>query len=580
MDSLESVEMTCKFVLLVLLTQLGKTFMAITRILTELDSDEEHGRSIHVIFTMNTLLNNRQFAKRLEKIEQRYGKGSIVIFASKNTTKYRGVTKLVELLGHCFNVTTCPKVVIMCSNEYRFEDGVEFIETLNANRMHIQRVFAYYDELHKYITASLRERIERIHNMEIVKSIVAMTATPKRIYQNEGFWSTIRMIQLDDFNDANYAGYKNMIWNCVDDFFPEPFIRPSLFDFNRHDDNTIGFIEHVLNRYSSILDDKTRVFIPAHVRRISHNRVRELVFERNENAVVVVLNGIEKTLTYKENGFNRTINLGEVSDDEVCKIVADKIISNNLTERALVFTGFLCVGMGQTLTHESLGSFTSAIISHLDLTNDEIYQLFGRLTGRMRNWGEKYVPTQIYCPTKIMNRCKVMEECARRIATEHNGEITSADDYISPMNEMGEAGLDAIENIRVEREVKTKRVKRPQPIEAPAPFDTIQEANEFLSNELNRHVNIRAFHRPAGSSYELSTRLKGYYKKNMGELLESDRLLYDWYKSISMGMGISSKVGEGQQYCVYPVYANRDTPPSGVKYYVRYLKPTAVETVV
>lgn len=71
-------ESISKFVLCVLPTQLGKTFTAISKILTEILQDDDFGRSIHIIFTMNTLLNNKQFAKRLATIEQTYGKGSIL----------------------------------------------------------------------------------------------------------------------------------------------------------------------------------------------------------------------------------------------------------------------------------------------------------------------------------------------------------------------------------------------------------------------------------------------------------------------------------------------------------------------
>jgi hypothetical protein len=116
--------------------------------------------------------------------------------------------------------------------------------------------------------------------------------------------------------------------------------------------------------------------------------------------------------------------------------------------------------MGQTLTHKSLGSFTSAIFGHLDLTNDEIYQLFGRITGRMKDWGDKYLQTQVYCPTITMNRCIVMEECARNMARDHNGEVVSQEDYREPMTELGEVGKSAIENIRIPKKKKHITIKK------------------------------------------------------------------------------------------------------------------------
>ena len=94
---LETVEQVCKFILCILLTQFGKTFTAINRIITEIEQDEEFGRSVHIVFTMNTLLNNEQFAKRLETIENTYGKGSICVFASKYDGKYKHVKNRLEL---------------------------------------------------------------------------------------------------------------------------------------------------------------------------------------------------------------------------------------------------------------------------------------------------------------------------------------------------------------------------------------------------------------------------------------------------------------------------------------------------
>ena len=457
------VESTSKFLLCVLLTQLGKTFTAISKIVAEIESDEEKGRSIHVIFTMNTLLNNRQFAKRLDdKIEKVYGVGSICVFASKYDGKYRHVTSRLELQGLCADESTRPRVVLMCSNTPRFDDGIEFLKMIDKNPISIIRAFAYYDELHNYITDLLRAQIEEIHELDIVKGMTALTATADNIFEKDGsgFWSKIRLLHIDDFSDSNYAGYKDMVFNCVDDFFRSPYIRPGPFDYAELDRQTIGFIEAVLKRYPDILGDNTRSFIPAHIRRIGHNAVRDLIFSIKPNAVVVVINGFEKTLQYNDSSGNTKTLLLSSRDEEVCETISRLVTQHNLQTRPIVITGLLCVGMGQTLTHRSLGSFTSAIFGHLDRTNDDIYQLFGRITGRMKDWGANYIQTQVYCPTIIMNRCTVMEECARNMVQNHNGEIVTQDIYNEPMHQL-EAGQSAIDNIRIPK--KKKNTKQPDP---------------------------------------------------------------------------------------------------------------------
>ena len=104
----QNIETISKFTLCILPAQVGKTFTAISKISTEINRDDDLGRSCHMIFAMNTLLNNCQFATRLEKFESEYGKGSICIFASKYTGKYVHVASRLELQGLCADESTCP----------------------------------------------------------------------------------------------------------------------------------------------------------------------------------------------------------------------------------------------------------------------------------------------------------------------------------------------------------------------------------------------------------------------------------------------------------------------------------------
>lgn len=475
----QTIESASKFVLCVLLTQFGKTFTAISKIHMEINQDKDFGRSVHIIFTMNTLLNNKQFAKRLKDIENTHGNGSICVFSSKYDGKYKHVKNRLELQGLCADKNTCPRIIVMCSNTQRYDDGVKFLKFINNNNINIHRAYAYYDELHKYITHSLRSQIEDIHNLNIVKNIMALTATPDRILEKTGFWSKIQLIKLNNYSDSNYVGHKDMRFICIDDFFEQPYVRPHPFKFDLMDRQTIGFIDHVLRKHPEILRDNTRSFIPAHVRRKGHNSVRDLIFSIKTNAVVIVLNGHEKTLQYKDL-IENTKTLDLVSEnEEVCETISRLILQYNLQERPIVITGLLCVGMGQTLTHKSLGSFTSAIFGHLDLTNDEIYQLFGRITGRMKNWGDKYVQTNVYCPTVTKNRCNVMEECAKNMAREYNGKIITQENYREPMTKMGNIGQSAIDNIRVPKMKKQIKPKANDTDKRYKVFNTQKEAVQF-----------------------------------------------------------------------------------------------------
>jgi len=455
------IEFISKFKLCVMPPQSGKTFITIKEILAKIVEDDKYnlGRSIHIVLTMNTKIGNVQFAKRLEEIENTYGEGSVCVLVSgKYNGKYKHIKKREELQGICLNKSTCPRVVVMCTNKTQSKNEVEFLNIIDKNECCIKRAFVYYDEIHKYLNDSRRCEIEEIHNLDIVKSIIGLTATPyktwkKEAYWSSPFWSTINIFDLNDFTTDNYVGHKDLDFHCIDDYFTDPYVRPSPFELDRQ---TVEFIENVLTKYPQILDDNTRSFIPAHRHLCSHYAVRDLIFRLNNKAVVVVINGPNKTLEYNDfHGKHITFDLSK-NCDEICKIIADFVLQNDLQKRPYVITGLLCISMGQTLTDERTGSFTSAIFGHMDLLNDEIYQLFGRVKGRMKHWGDKCVRTQVYCPTIIMNRCICGEVCAMNIIEEHNGDTITQKDFIKPIEET-EEGKAIMKNIRKEK--KNKNIK-------------------------------------------------------------------------------------------------------------------------
>ena len=162
-----------KLSLCILMTQLGKTFVSITKINERLADDPN---SVHVVYTMNTLLNNAQFAKRLESIERTYGPGSVLIFASRYTGPYHHVKTLEHVYDRTF------RVLLMCSHPKRFKDGQAYVTTVNDARPDTA-IHLYYDELHYYINPRLRNKIETLHDLPVVRSILALTATPNAIIQ-------------------------------------------------------------------------------------------------------------------------------------------------------------------------------------------------------------------------------------------------------------------------------------------------------------------------------------------------------------------------------------------------------------
>ena len=423
-----------KFSLCVLMTQFGKTFVAIDKILQRLEEDHT---CLHVVYTMNTLLNNAQFANRLSSVEEAHGKGSVVVFSSKyngSFTHATSKTMLEQLVSH-----HRPKVVVMCSNHKRFKDGFEWVCGVK-NAFPDMAVHMIYDELHYYIKKSIRKQIEYLHELPHIHSILALTATPKSIIQKRGMWSRLKLVVHEHVSLENYVRLEDMKVHNVDDFFMTPYIKPHFLNFEMMDDETIGFMEHVIDANPDILAPGTRVFLPGHVRRQGHISVRDLVLDRCPSAVIVIINAKDKSLVYTENDAIVKVSIAS-NEVEVSERIGQILEERNLMDRTVVVTGFMCVGMGQTLAHKSFGNFTHAIISHMNISNASVYQLFGRLTGRMKHW-DVYQQTKLFCPTTISNRIKVMEECAFSMFTKE--EITQPI-YRQPIHEMPE-GADVLEN--------------------------------------------------------------------------------------------------------------------------------------
>ena len=285
-----------------------------------------------------------------------------------------------------------------------------------------------------------------------------------------------------------------MKFNNVDDYYNLPYVKPSPFEFALKAQQTVGFARHVLEQYPNILSSDTRIFIPGHLKRSSHLEIRDLAFEVNWQSVVIVLNGYLKKIFW-QNKKNETMDGIDINcnDEELSTVVYNILQKRKFLKRPIIYTGFICIGMGQTLVNEELGNFTSGILGHPDLNNDEIYQLFGRITGRMRHW-KTFKPTTVYCPSITKYRCQVMEHCSKAISNDHNGEVVSREDYLSPIDTMGEAGKATNTYIRpISKPSKSRKDKEEEKLKAIQykVFDKQSDAIEYAKKEFNKTIYLR-----------------------------------------------------------------------------------------
>ena len=430
-----------KFQLCILPTQMGKTFVTINRILDEIKYDSSKGRSVHFVLTMNTLLNNKQFANRLSDIKKEHGENAVAIFASTYKGDLTHIDSLYKLICISNDPAKMPKIIVACSNYRRFDDCFNYMKFLENNETSITRSFVYFDELHKYIKskkADIRGNIKKMDSYEIVHGIMAMTATPDILWNKsnediDDYWSKITIVNIAEYSEYNYFGWEDM------DFKHSKFVLEEEDD-DEHDLYynelyNIKYAEAIITKNPEILADGSRTFIPATRKRVTHNIIRNMVMKFNPNSVVVTLNGTEKNIRYtddegKEIAIDLVLKSGELGD-----LIAYHLKENMIFDRPLVITGYLCVGMGQTLVSKDLGTFTTAILGYSKISNDNLYQLFGRITGRIKGWSDKTIRTQVFCSKINSTICRKMEECAKNIVAKHNGKQLSNDKYREPINE-------------------------------------------------------------------------------------------------------------------------------------------------
>lgn len=438
-----------KLKLCVLPTQMGKTFVVINSILEILKTDTTDGRSVHIVFTMNTLLNNKQFANRLRDINDEYGYNTVCVFASKYTGTMTHIDSLWKLVSISSDPDKLPRIVIACSNSRRFQDCFSYIKYIENTSNIVERCYVYFDEIHKYIKVgkkttmcNIRKNIETINDYNIVRGMIGMTATPNNLWSvnanndTKGFWKSINIVNIEKHTDINYAGCNDILFNinkyCED--YDSTEDEHYGFGMDHKEIYTVTYSKYILKKYPEILRDNARVFIPAHNKIVSHQYMRNFVFAMNKKSIVVMLNGNEKNIKYYRGTELITQDI-QLKEGELGDYIADFIEDKGLLTRPVVFIGYICVGMGQTLVSERLGPFTSAIFCYSVISNDTLYQLFGRVTGRIKNWSSYKNKTEVYCPSYCKKICELMEECALNVIKKYNGKNIENLEYIEPMND-------------------------------------------------------------------------------------------------------------------------------------------------
>ena len=84
------------------------------------------------------------------------------------------------------------------------------------------------------------------------------------------------------------------------------------------------------------------------------------IFSTSSKEALISKNELDEIITIP-----LILNNGELGD-----LIAFYIDTNKLKNRPIIYIGFNCVGMGQTLITEKLGNFTAAIFGYNNILND------------------------------------------------------------------------------------------------------------------------------------------------------------------------------------------------------------------
>ena len=449
----------------------------------------------------------------------------------------------------------------------------------------------------KYIE-SLRPFINELVMSDVVSRIVIVTATPKKIWESKG-WEKLfilnpRVIEGGDnylmFKDCKYFPTET-IQNSppIDDWFETPNKQIKKL-IEHHNKIRIAHPEILYVDNSSGQSIANVIFAPGLTSRLSHEMVAK--FWNHIGCAVIIVNG-ERTIEghygrlYLADRSQIDVPHMNYSDFETSEmrayleanpdykgpaqlndIIAEFYHKHHLYQTPLVITGRLCVERAQSLVHPVWGTFTDAIYYEA-ADPDDAYQQQRQL-GHIKKWTTYRGLPRVYAPQSYHDDVMILEERSHKFATQHASSLASQTDYI---HMSGEGNITTKEHKEERREARAHTAEL---IKTAGPFagsSAWEDVKQFLSTVFGKSARPHAMHKVDG--YELTTRLKAYYKKDKDSLTVEDRLTDEKFKRFERSaFGISS-TQKGQSYMIYPVYPTMFSTPDDVQYYVRYLPPDA-----
>lgn len=391
-----------KLNILTLPTQGGKTFTCIKKIEERIFFDDIMGKSIHIVMTQNTLMNQAQFLGRIQSHK-------VISFGSKSLTAIDHANNRFELIGK-FQTNPNFSVIVCCLNDTRLKD---FKEMFNQNQFFGNSdisVYMYFDEVHETISMC-KPFIEEFSRYPFIEKLTCITATPERIareFNIEKISDFLQKLEPTQVIDKNFYYKIGEQKKCL---------NPSL-----ENEPIVDYTMRIVKNYHQyFFRPYAKNFVPAHVSKKSHLEMKDKLLQFNSLALVIVINtNIKKLFFYNAQGIMQEIDLFQKPEKTKRKekkemkpklnmsvIISDILIMYQLQSRPLFITGHECISVGVTFCGPEFGSFTNSVIYFPNMLQDDLYQFAGRTTGNIKTM-PNFEPTTIFTTFEIYQ--KIIEQ--------------------------------------------------------------------------------------------------------------------------------------------------------------------------
>ena len=374
--------------------QSGKTFEMIADIKAQIRTDPN---AINIIFTDNFLVQSVQTKVRVEESEI----GKCITISSKqcDSNSAENAVKIMRNEG--------VNNVVMLANKTRLNGSGDFINLIegitDSLALAHRDITVWIDEFDKVMKIKARGAedpymtsiLDLCNSTSQVKNVIGLTATGAHSIFN--YMGPFRAKPLVSSNFDGYVGFSDHVYHDVP-------VKAGI--------HAIDYAKDVLNKFPQRITPGCVFFVPADVKKDSHNEMEEMLIHDFGFDVVIKLNGTDKCISVKS--FRGTTEVsGDMSANlktkPVDKVLAEHALSEGWATKKVAITGKLCWGRGVTIQSEDL-LITDAILpisKNTSKDRDAITQEAGRNNGRVQGvpgrqpihiytsqWGEEMLKEQ------------------------------------------------------------------------------------------------------------------------------------------------------------------------------------------